>query len=106
MKGIKRIALTTMVVSAISSTQYSYSGPNAAPLSNPSSNNGGQKVTIQRAQRGVPARLIDQDDYYFRPDGSKVTLYRKKDVYVVRKKSNTNTAADTMQRFKGQYGYV
>lgn len=103
MKVNKLTVLTALFVAVISNTQESYSGSNSAGLLDSSINT--PKVTIERAQRGIPAKLLDQDDYYFHPDGRKLKFYRKKDVYLVKNRAGSRrTAAEKMQRFKGQYG--
>jgi len=49
----------------------------------------------------VNKKIKFQGDYYFRPDGSRINMMRKKDVYVV----ETNGAGDrAMQRIYGLYG--
>jgi len=103
MKGIKLSVLTTTVVMAMLATQPVFSGPNTTQRLNSSNN---QNITIERAQRGIAAKLVDKDDYYFQPNGRKIKLYRKKDVYLVNKRAGVRarSASDTMQRFKGQYG--
>lgn len=67
---------------------------------------GSNDIKVERTTSGISAPLIDRGDYYFHPDGRKITFYRKKDVYVVKKRRITRakTSLSTMQRFKTQYG--
>ena len=59
------------------------------------------KPTVMRLRSSINAELDNQGDYYFRPDGSRINMMRKKDVYVV----ETNGAGDrAMQRIYGLYG--
>ena len=44
-------------------------------------------------------------DYYLKPNGEKVSFYRKKDIYAVRKKAGAATSSiTTKQRYKAQFG--
>jgi len=64
-----------------------------------------EKVTISKATRGINAPLVDAGDYYYRPDGTKVKFYRKKDVYMLKRSAKRRaTGVSTMQRFKTQFG--
>lgn len=62
--------------------------------------------TVERAKRGVPAELIDQGDYYQHPDGSRISFYRKKDVFAIRKAPTgvRTKSVDLATRFKSQFG--
>jgi len=67
------------------------------------------QVRVERPSQGIQAELEDHGDYYFRPDGSKVKFYRKKDVFVVRNKAGarkirSSSINSSMQRFKAQFG--
>lgn len=61
-----------------------------------------ESVRFERPTQGVVAALVDQDDYYYHADGSKVTFYRKKDVYVINKRRDKQ-ASNTMQRLQSQF---
>ncbi len=74
-----------------------------------------ETVTFERAGSGAAAELVDHGDYYVRPDGQMVKFFRKKDIYVVRKKAsatagfakakrNAKISINSMQRFKNQFG--
>lgn len=67
----------------------------------------GEKATVYKAARGINASLVDHGDYYLRPDGSKITFYRKKDIYTLKRNRSVNkrsSGVPAMQRFKTQFG--
>lgn len=64
--------------------------------------NGDSSFKLERHLRGIPARLIDSGDFYFRPDGTKIRLLRKKDVFAVATNGvNRNRA---IRRIKTKFG--
>jgi len=64
------------------------------------------QITVEKAQPGIAAELVDEGDYYLHPDGSRINFYRKKDVFALAK-NRVNKKAKSVPldaRFKAQFG--
>lgn len=61
-----------------------------------------QGIKIERSNRGIQADLMNMGDFYYRPDGRKISLLRKKDVYII--SGDLNKRSRAMKRFKQYYG--
>ncbi|MBX2849796.1 MAG: S8 family serine peptidase [Acidiferrobacterales bacterium] len=58
------------------------------------------KVIFRRKRSGIDAELDDQGDYYLHPNGSKIQMFRKKDVYVI----DATDSESSLQRLNDRYG--
>ena len=61
-----------------------------------------RRIKIERDTDTISAELVDAGDYYFRPDGKKVKLFRKKDVFALR--GDRSKYQRAIRRYKQQYG--
>jgi len=97
---IKTVTIFLSFLVSIGPESSVFASPLASPLASP-------KVKLERADSGISATLVDQGDYYLHPDGRKIKFYRKKDIYAVETKGNSNRrrkGVGTMARFSAQFG--
>ena len=65
-----------------------------------------QDVRVEAPKRGIPAELVDENDYYLHPNGTKIKFYRKKDVYALKPRAakNRRNAGDPMSQITATFG--
>jgi subtilisin family serine protease len=97
---MKKLSLRTITLLLLVLCGLSFTAPSSAL----------DKFKVERQRSGISAPLVDKGDYYRHADGRELKFYRKKDIYVVRKKSasmkagKANNNLSATQRFSAQFG--